>query len=441
MANYAPPAIDKVLDLLVDAVCIVDAKGQFLYVSAAFERIFGYTTDEIVGHDMIELVHPDDRERTLAAAEKIMDGQLQLHFENRYIRKDGRVIDIMWSARWADEDQVRIAVARDITARKRIERRQRAIYRLSEATHAAEDIMALYAHIHRIIAELLPAENFHVARYEPMSDSLSYPYFVDEHLNAPETAPLDAGSHIGEVILSGKALLTYASEPEHCHDTAGPDWLGVPLLTSTGVIGALVLRCPNIDDERSSSYTEDDLELLQFVSDQVTNAITRKQAESRLRHIAGHDALTDLPNRILFHDRLNTAISRARREGERLALLYLDLNGFKAVNDSHGHDIGDQLLQEVALRLKDCLRDSDTIARIGGDEFTVLLSKISSAAAIDRVRDKIHQAIEQPIEIGNNALSVSASIGAAIYPDHGENAEQLLRHADREMYSAKESRG
>lgn len=441
MAKHAPPAIDKVLDLLVDAVCIVDAKGQFLYVSAAFERIFGYTPDEVLGLNMIELILPDDHERTLSAAERIMGGHLQQNFENRYIRKDGRIVDIMWSARWSEEDQARIAVAHDITSRKRAERRQQAIYRLSEATHAAEDLMALYAHIHRIIAELLPAENFHVARYEPMSDTLSFPYFVDEHLSAPEAGPLDAGSRIGELILTGKALLTDTAETEHCHDTTGPDWLGVPLATSAGVIGALILRCPEGDDGRSSGYTEEDLELLQFVSDQVANAITRKQAESRLRHMAGHDALTDLPNRILFQDRLNTALSRARREDERLALLYLDLNGFKEVNDSHGHHIGDQLLQEIALRLRDSLRDSDTIARIGGDEFTVLLSNISSAAGIDRVRGKIHQAIEQPVDIDGHILRVSTSIGAAIYPDHGETSEELLRHADREMYVAKESRG
>lgn len=441
MANHAPPAIDKVLDLLVDAVCIVDAKGQFLYVSAAFERIFGYTPDEVLGHNMLEFIHPDDHARTTSAAERIMSGHLQQNFENRYIRKDGRIVDIMWSARWSKEDQARIAVAHDITSRKLAERRQQAIYRLSEATHAAEDLMALYAHIHQIIAELLPAENFHVARYEPMSDILSFPYFVDEHLSAPATGPLDPGSRIGEIILTGKALLTHTAGTEQCHDTTGPDWLGVPLVSSTGVIGALILRCPEDDGRRSSGYTEEDLALLQFVSDQVANAISRKQAESRLRHIAGHDALTDLPNRILFQDRLNTALSRARREGERLALLYLDLNGFKEVNDSHGHDIGDQLLQETALRLRDCLRDSDTIARIGGDEFTVLLSNISSAAGIDRVCIKIHEAIDQPFRVDDHVLNVSTSIGAAIYPDHGETSEELLRHADREMYSAKESRG
>lgn len=436
MNRDASPSIDKVFDLLVDAVCIVDADGRFLFVSAAFERIFGYAPTEVVGRNMIELVHPDDRERTLGAAEQIMAGQLQQHFENRYIRKDGRIVDVMWSARWSSADKVRIAVARDITERKQRERRQRAIYRISEATHAAIDLPTLYAHIHQIIAELLPAQNFRVARYEPMSDTLSFPYFADERTAPPEPVPLGTDSLLAQVILSGQPLLTQSAVRHH--ETTGPDWLGAPLISPHGVIGVLVLQWPDSQGASAKGYTEEDRDLLQFVSGQVANAVMRKQTESRLRHMAGHDALTDLPNRILFHDRLKTALSRAKREGERLALLYLDLNGFKQVNDRYGHDSGDQLLQEVALRLTDCLRDSDTIARIGGDEFTVLLTNIRSTTDVSRVSEKIHQTIEQPIEIDDHFLRVSTSIGAALYPQHGETLEQLLQHADRAMYTAKE---
>jgi len=441
MTLPSPPSIDKVLDLLVDAVCIVDAEGRFLFVSAAFEQIFGYAPEEVIGRHMRDLVHPDDQRRTLEATRRIMNGEPQKHFENRYIRKDGRVVDIMWSARWSETERVRIAVARDISAIKRGQRRQSAIYRISEASHTAADLPSLYAQIHRIISELLPAANFRVAHYESMSDTLSFPYFVDEHKECPEPAPLRADSNLAQVILSGQALLAHTAGSDPGADGALPNWLGAPLTSPNGVIGALVVQCPAGCDGPVRGYTEEDRELLQFVSGQVANAIVRKQAENRLRHMAGHDALTDLPNRILFHDRLDIALSRARREGERLALLYLDLNGFKQVNDRCGHDIGDQLLQDVALKLSDTLRDSDTIARIGGDEFTVLLSNINSIASVDHVCRKIHQAIEQPIEIGGHVLHVSTSIGAALYPEHGDTREQLMKHADRAMYEMKQNGG
>lgn len=128
--NSAPLA--SFIDLLLDAVCAVDVEGRFVFVSAACERIFGYTPDELVGRRMIELVHPADRARTLQAADRIMAGEPMPNFENRYLRKDGQVAHILWSARWSEVDQLRIAVARDITERKQAESRQAALYAISK---------------------------------------------------------------------------------------------------------------------------------------------------------------------------------------------------------------------------------------------------------------------------------------------------------------------
>eukprot|EP01032_Pedospumella_encystans_P023135 gene23135-26194_t len=126
-------------DLLLDAICMVDAGGKFVFVSAACERIFGYRQEEMIGMAMIDLVAPADRERTLAAARRIMDGQPNSRFENRYVRKDGSIVHIMWTARWSEADQLRIAVARDMTASKQSEAMQAALYAISESAHAAED--------------------------------------------------------------------------------------------------------------------------------------------------------------------------------------------------------------------------------------------------------------------------------------------------------------
>jgi len=188
-------------------------------------------------------------------------------------------------------------------------------------------------------------------------------------------------------------------------------------------------------------YTEKDKALLQFVSTQVAAAIERKQTETWLQYIARHDQLTALPNRELFHDRLRTALARARRDRTRLSVLYLDLDRFKLVNDSFGHDVGDLLLREVATRISHCLRESDTVGRIGGDEFVVLLNCISQPEHATSVAEKIRFALEQPFELGGRCLHISSSIGIAVYPEHGEEDRQLMRYADDAMYSAKRKGG
>jgi diguanylate cyclase (GGDEF)-like protein/PAS domain S-box-containing protein len=444
MELNASGPLTNVMDLLLDAICVVDVEGRYVFVSAAFERIFGYTSEEVIGRPMIELVHPDDRERTLQAASEIMAGQPKPHFQNRYVRKDGRVIHIMWSARWSAADGVRVAVARDITELKRAELMQVALHAISEAAHAAADLLALFRHIHQIIGKLLPARNFFVALYDEKTDELSFPYFVDEYDETPAPRKLDTGTLSAEVIRSGHALLltpaTQVTLPERVEPIIGRDsleWLGVPLGTPKGVIGALVVQSYSGDVR----YTEKDKALLQFVSTQVAAAIERKQTEAWLQYMARHDQLTELPNRELFHDRLRTALARARRDKERIALLYIDLDKFKLINDSFGHDIGDLLLREVARRITHCVRESDTVGRVGGDEFVVLLNSLHQPEHAITVAEKIRSALNQPFELAEHRLHVSSSIGIAIHPDHGDDNRQLMRHADDAMYGAKKHGG
>lgn len=170
----------------------------------------------------------------------------------------------------------------------------------------------------------------------------------------------------------------------------------------------------------------------------IWNLLTRlKKSNEQITNLAHHDSLTGLPNRILFYDRLNQSIALARRHGASMATLYLDLDGFKLINDSFGHDAGDALLREVAKRITECVRDTDTVARIGGDEFTVILCNLQTPNASDQVAMKIIAALDQPFMINGKNCSVSASIGIAIYPTHGKTAEQLIKIADAAMYLAK----
>lgn len=183
------------------------------------------------------------------------------------------------------------------------------------------------------------------------------------------------------------------------------------------------------------------MELLQFVSTQIAAAIERKQAEISLQHSVNHDPLTGLPNRELFNDRLQSALRLAMRNRMPLSLLYLDLDHFKTINDTLGHHVGDRLLQEVAQRLTKCVRKSDTVARIGGDEFLVLLNNAILPEHTLLIAEKIRTALGQPFDLAGSQLQVTPSIGVARYPEHGSDYKYLILHADEAMYAAKRSGG
>lgn len=168
-----------------------------------------------------------------------------------------------------------------------------------------------------------------------------------------------------------------------------------------------------------------------------TDFTTRKAAEEQMRFLAQHDALTGLSNRSLLRDRLVRAIPHAHRNGRKLAVIFLDLNDFKIINDTLGHEAGDHTLKAVAQRLIGCVRAEDTVARLGGDEFILLLEELGSAADAVPVVDKIVEAIGQPIGFDGRELRVSTSVGISIYPDHGTEPDELVRHADAAMYQAK----
>lgn len=162
-----------------------------------------------------------------------------------------------------------------------------------------------------------------------------------------------------------------------------------------------------------------------------------KQEQERMARLAFYDPLTGLANRRLFKDRLDVALKQAQRQQKSLALLYLDLDRFKAVNDEHGHEVGDELLKEIALRLQRTLRESDVIARIGGDEFNIILPDVADSAAAELAADKVLQVVVEPFVTGDIELKVSASIGLTLYPDDGVDAKQLIKNADVAMYRSK----
>ena len=193
-----------------------------------------------------------------------------------------------------------------------------------------------------------------------------------------------------------------------------PEWLGVSVVRD--------------DDGQAKYYV--------YIYSDMTERIETQQ---RIEMLAHHDPLTGLPNRLLLRDRVEQAQAKASRMHSHVALMFLDLDRFKTINDSLGHPVGDALLREVVERLKSCVRESDTISRQGGDEFIILLNDVRDSEAVARVAEKIHQRMAEPIVIGNHSLSSSFSIGVALYPDDGEDFDSLLQKADTAMYHAKEA--
>jgi len=180
-------------------------------------------------------------------------------------------------------------------------------------------------------------------------------------------------------------------------------------------------------------------ELKRTTAELVRSNAELQRSATQLSHVANHDSLTGLPNRKLFHERLEQAIAWAKEKEQLVALLFLDLDGFKQINDTKGHDIGDLLLTAVARRLMGCLRGSDTVARLGGDEFTVILPGIPSSQDAARVATKLLTTLARPFELDGHLISITSSVGISLYPHQASDLEALLKEADNAMYRAKQS--
>jgi len=382
--------------LLLDVVFLVREDGQIAFVNPACTAVLGYEPGEMIGRVIQDFIHPDDLPRTRSEMAAVAGGRPGYGFENRYLRKDGAAIYFQWTAYWSPQDQLRIGVARDVSERKRGEARQAALLALSTAAHQSDTLHSMFSAFDATLRALLPVRQL-AAVLEP-----------DERL-------------------------TYLSDGAGWAETE--DWHAVPMSTPGAAFGQL-----RLDLNHGCALQAAEHELLQFAATQAAAAIERFALQDELAHAARYDELTGLPNRRLFQDRFRLALARSRRGHLGGAVMFIDLDDFKCVNDQHGHAAGDQLLQAVARRIKACVREADTVARLGGDEFVVLLEDVSSLAKVQNVADKIHKALAAPLLLAGAALPASASIGLAMYPQHGEVMDDLMRHADQAMYAVKAQR-
>ncbi len=218
---------------------------------------------------------------------------------------------------------------------------------------------------------------------------------------------------------------------------AEPAGIFVPLIMGDDVMGVLVVESGALNE-----YTAEDLVLLESVAPYVAVAIRNRMLQDAVAHEkyrADHDALTGLANRALFTDRLTQAVHRADRSGELVGVIYADLDGFKEVNDTLGHAAGDELLKSVGRRLNDAVRASDTVARMGGDEFAMIVERLHDRFEINKVMEKMQVGLLKPIDLHGTQVKIGISIGYSIYPLDALDISHLLEHADAAMYAVKQT--
>lgn len=381
-----------------DGVVVLEA-GNVGFANGAAEALLGLAgADELWGADLEVFVHPEDLPAWQAAQLSLLRGAERAALELRMRRPDGQdaELEVVCLPLGKPRERQTLALLRDIRERKRMERRLRE----SEARYKGLADVAfdgLAVHFEGVI--LNANRSFEAMFGHAEGGLLGADIFALFHE--------DSARLFRRELDSGRVL-----------ELAGRSAQGAEVHVEASTRACLYHGDP--------AYVT-----------AVRDVTRRRQDEDVVRRQAWYDALTGLPNRILFLDRLEHALRQAQRDGRRVAVLFLDLDRFKMVNDSLGHAAGDQLLQAASGRLQGLLRKGDTVARLGGDEFTVLLEDAAVGGDAQTVARKVVEALSQPFTLAGQEVHIGSSVGVAFYPDHAGDAERLLRLADMAMYRAK----
>lgn len=388
-------------------VCIgvLDTGCRYEKVNGMYARIFGYSAEEFQGMRLWDILRPNYAAQAQEAAERLRSGQQEQHYADKvFVRKDGSQFHGgHWLSPQRDSDgrcSGFVCVISDLSEQKEAERRLRLAHTVFETSSEGM---------------LITDEDNRIVMVNPAFTAITG--WRSEEVIGRKPSFQHSNRHSREFYRQmWDALLTngrWQGELWNCRRNGEiyPLWLSISLIR--GQDGGIVNHVALFSD----------------ISE-------RKKAEEILRYQAMHDPLTKLPNRAMFDERLRGALSRARRKQSLVALLYLDLDNFKLVNDTLGHAAGDRLLQLVAETMQSCLRVEDMAARIGGDEFCAILEDVSSVSHAAGIAERIISSLGA-LDCSPDGYGLRTSIGIAVYPNHGEDAESLLRCADTAMYTAK----
>ena len=409
--------LEELIENAPEAIVVMNNDDRVIRINSEFTQLFGYTSEEAVGRFAYDLIVPKDlKDEVIDLSARVSRGE-RVEIETKRQHKDGSLVDVsgLSTPIRIEDGQIGVyGIYRDITARKQAE----------EALKESEER-------HRIVLEAVPDP----VAVQDLEGKVSYlnPAFtrvfgwtlsesIEQHLDFVPVENLAETTLIIDKINSGENISSV--------ETRRLTRNGRPVDVSLSGAGFF----------NSSKQPMGYVLTFQDITE-------RKRTEEEIRLIAYHDTLTGLPNRKSFYMRLEDELLRSHsRDGGRRratngkwALLFLDLDKFKYVNDTLGHDIGDELLKTIAARLQRCLRKSDYLFRLGGDEFTIILSNLSTEVDVEKVVQKIHKKIAQPVYIKGHEIYISVSIGISLYPDDGEEVESLVKKADMAMYAAKET--
>lgn len=480
----------NIFETLAEGVFQTDLEGEYLSVNQRLADIFGYDSPEalIQGPPCSECYV--EAQQHQAFVDRLRQSTQVESIEAQVYRRDGRIIWVSECAQALRDASGQIwgyiGTVEDVTDRKQVEleltQRDSCLQGLAEATHILlnqPDLDIAIPLVLAIVVELLNVDRSYLYTAiapdqvnllwgSPVLDALSSQAAepvtdLSEDLATAETAPLRLlfehhrnqpspshrlGDHPqyppidwrpwldslrdGQSIVEGIETTTGVSPSPSSQNGPGT-LIGIPIFIDDLFCG--VLGCETHD--RKPIWSSSSQSVIAAIAASLGGIFKRQQTEQKIQHQAFHDTLTGLPNRLMFNHRLPNTLARARRTGETLAVMFLDLDRFKTINDSLGHEIGDQLLTLATQRLLSCLRQEDILARWGGDEFTMCLPDLRSSDDVARICQRLLDVMRQPFSIGNHNLRISVSMGIALFPQDGEDLTSLLRSADSALYRVK----
>lgn len=393
--------LDNYFNSALDLFCIANTDGYFLKLNPAWSDALGYALADLQGKRFLDFVHPDDMAATLAVLEQLTAQQMVMSFINRYRHKNGSWRWIEWHAQ--PRGAIVFAAARDITDKK-----------------YADDALRLAASVFANSQEgivITDADNHIIEVNNAFCRICGY--------EREEVIGLNPA-----ILRSGRQDAAFYADMWQAIQEKG-SWRGE--IWNRRKSGEVYAEMLSIDAVRDQSGQ------IQHYVGAFSDISLIKEHQAELERIAHYDTLTGLPNRRLLADRLGQELARSRRTGRILGICFLDLDGFKPVNDHFGHEAGDNLLIEIAHRLQKISRAGDTVARIGGDEFVILFCDLVQEQECFLALERLLATVATPFAIGDQQMSVSASVGVTLFPHDDADDDTLLRHADQAMYQAKEA--
>jgi diguanylate cyclase (GGDEF)-like protein/PAS domain S-box-containing protein len=435
-----------VIEAALDCIVTIDGEGRVLEFNPAAERTFGYSRADALGRDMADLIippalrerHRNGFSRYITTGEtKVMGRRLEL----TAMRRGGEEFPIELTTTRTDVNgrPAVTAFMRDISDRRSAEAREAAVAELGRAGLENADVVELMNQAAdttvkaldvslAVVLERVDAKTLSLRAWSGIPMGSAAAAAVASSSSPERGYALQAGAPV--VVEDWRAEQRF-ERPPFLRDLGIRSGASVVIEGRDAPFGVLAVH-----GTEPRKFTQDELNFLQAVANVLAAATERSRAEEDTLYRSLHDSLTGLPNRALLMDRVAQAMARARRRHLMSAVFFLDLDNFKMINDSLGHQAGDRLLAEVAPRLQDAVRPTDTVARFGGDEFVILCDDVASQEDVDAIAGRIMGAFKRPFEVGSRDLVVTPSVGIAI--SDGQRPDELIRDADAAMYRAKE---